>query len=188
MFTMVVEVDSGYRDAGQRLDDARRRQQSAGLQAEARQLYQAEQWAAVVKIGEQLSILDPADADPEGLVSSARAQLASAERAAQEASEYRRGLRLLDAGEWQQAIEALEGLDHTYRDVAALLARARREVSVLTPSPLPRPRSPTPDWCRACGTARRSTPWRSARAGNAWPLWAPTRMRGSGMPAAGRNT
>ncbi|MGH3696221.1 MAG: CHAT domain-containing protein [Pseudonocardiaceae bacterium] len=136
MFTMIVEVDTGYRDAGQRLDDARRRQLSAGLQAEARRLYQAEQWAAVVKIGEQLCLLDPADADPDGLVSSAGAQLASAERAAQEASEYRRGLRLLDAGEWQQAIEALEGLDHSYRDVAALLARARRELPTLTTSPL----------------------------------------------------
>ncbi|MGH3976671.1 MAG: hypothetical protein ACRDS9_25625, partial [Pseudonocardiaceae bacterium] len=138
IFTMIVEVDSGYRDAAERLDDAQCRQQIAGWQAEARRLHQAEQWAAVVKIGEQLHILDPADADPDGLVSSARAQLASAERAAQAASEYRRGLRLLDAGKWQQAIKALEGLDPSYRDVAALLARARREVPIAPP---PRPRT-----------------------------------------------
>jgi WD40 repeat protein len=137
MFTMVVEVDSRYRDAAQRLDDVRRRQQIDDWQTEARRLYQAEQWAAVVKIGEQLHILDPAGADPDGLVSSARAQFASVERAAQAASEYRRGLRLLDAGEWQQAINALERLDHTYRDVAALLARARREVPIAS-SPRPR--------------------------------------------------
>jgi WD40 repeat protein len=136
MFTMVVEADPDYRDVAERLDDTRRRQQIAGLQADARRLYQAEHWAAVVKIGEQLHILDPADADPDGLVSSARAQLASAERAVKEASVYRRGLRLLDAGEWQQAINALEGLDYTYRDVAALLARARRELPAAASSQL----------------------------------------------------
>lgn len=73
-------------------------------------------------------------------MSSARAQLASTERAVQIASQYRRGLRLLDAGEWQQAIEALERLDPTYLDTAALLDRARRELPDQTPSP---PHSPT---------------------------------------------
>ncbi len=140
MFTMVIKADATYRDVGQRLDKARRRQQLAGWQAEARLLYQAEQWAAVVKIGERLHMVDPTAADPDGLVSSARAQLASAEQAERLASQYRSGLRLLDAGKWQQAIEALERLDPTYRDTTAPLARALWELPDPTASP---PRSPT---------------------------------------------
>ncbi|HEU0087135.1 MAG TPA: CHAT domain-containing protein [Pseudonocardiaceae bacterium] len=128
MFTKVIEAEPAYRDVAQRLDNARRRQQLAGWQAEARRLCRAEQWAAVVKIGERLHILDPAAADPDGLVTLARAQLIAAERAAGIASQYRRGLRLLDAGRWRQAIEVLEQLDSDYRDTAALLARARREL------------------------------------------------------------
>ncbi|MGH3720875.1 MAG: CHAT domain-containing protein [Pseudonocardiaceae bacterium] len=139
-FTMVIKADATYRDVGQRLDDARRQQQLVGLHAEARRLYRAEQWAAVVKIGEQLHIVDPAAADPDGLVSSARAQLTAEEQAEQIASQYRTGLRLLDAGEWQEAIEALEPLDPTYQDIAALLTRARLELPDPTAAP---PRSPT---------------------------------------------
>ncbi|MGH3753212.1 MAG: WD40 repeat domain-containing protein [Pseudonocardiaceae bacterium] len=139
---MVIEADPAYRDVAQRLDNARRQQQLAGLQAEARRLYRAKEWAAVVKIGERLRVVDPAAADPDGLVTLARTQLTSAERAAQIAAQYSRGLRLLNAGEWQQAIEALEPLDPTYGDTAALLARARRELSEPTASPLPLP-SPT---------------------------------------------
>ncbi len=135
MFTMVIKADATYRDVGQRLDNAQRQQQLTGLHTEARRLYRAEQWAAVVKIGEQLHILDPAAADPDGLVSWARAQLGSE-------SQYSRGLHLLDTGKWQQAIEALEPLDPTYRDTAALLARARRELPDPTTSPSP-PQPPT---------------------------------------------
>ena len=137
-FTVIIKTDPAYRDVSQRLDNARHRQQLAGWQAEARRLYQAEEWAAVVKIGERLHTLDSTAADPDGLVSSARAQLAAAEQAVQIAAQYSSGLRLLDAGKWQQAIEVLERLDPTYRDAAALLARARREL----PHPPP-PHSPT---------------------------------------------
>ncbi len=140
MFTMVIEADPAYRDVGHRLDNARCRQQIAGWHAEALRLYRAEQWAAVVKIGERLHAMDPAVGDPDGLVSSARAQLASAEQAEQVALRYRTGLRLLDVGEWRKAIEVLERLDPTYRDTAALLARARRELPAPPAAP---PRSPT---------------------------------------------
>ncbi|MGH3828947.1 MAG: CHAT domain-containing protein [Pseudonocardiaceae bacterium] len=139
-FTMIAEADSTYRDVGQRLDNARCRQQIAGWQAEACRLYRAEQWAAVVKIGERLHAVDPAAADPDGLVSSARAQLVTADQAEQIALRYRTGLRLLDVGEWRKAIEVLERLDRTYRDTGALLARARRE---LPDPPASSPRSPT---------------------------------------------
>jgi hypothetical protein len=140
MFTMVIKADSTHRDVGQQLDNARRQQQIAGWHAEARRLYQAEQWAAVVKIGERLRVIDPAAADPDGLVTSAQAQAASAERAAEIDSQYRSSLRLLDASKWREAAEVLERLDPTYRDTAALLTRARRELPHPT-APLPRLRT-----------------------------------------------
>ncbi|MGH3869954.1 MAG: CHAT domain-containing protein [Pseudonocardiaceae bacterium] len=140
MFTMIIKTDPTYRDVGQRLDNARRRQQLAGWQAEARRLHQAEEWAAVVKIGERLHILDPAAADPDGVVSAARAHLVSAEQAVQTAAQYSGGLRLLDVGKWQEAIEVLQLLDPSYRDTAALLIRARRELPDSTAAP---PRSAT---------------------------------------------
>jgi tetratricopeptide (TPR) repeat protein len=133
-FTMVAEVDPGYQDVSQRLDNARRRQQIAGWQADARRLYRAEQWAAVVKIGERLHILDPVAADPDGLVSSAQAHLVSTEREAQSAAQYQRGLSWFNAGKWEQAIEALELLDPSYLDTAALLAQARRRLTNQPPS------------------------------------------------------
>jgi Tol biopolymer transport system component/tetratricopeptide (TPR) repeat protein len=131
MFTMIIKADATYRDVSERLDDTRRRQQLTNLHAEVRRLYEAEQWTAVIKIGEQLQILDPTAADPDGMVSSAQAELTSG-------SHYSRGLHLLEAGKWQEAIAALEPLDPAYRGTAALLARARREL----PDPITTP--PTP--------------------------------------------
>ncbi|MGH3914780.1 MAG: CHAT domain-containing protein [Pseudonocardiaceae bacterium] len=68
-------------EAAVKLEQARCRQQIVGLHADARRLHRAGQWAAVVKVGERLQILDPAAADPDGVVSSARAELIPAARA-----------------------------------------------------------------------------------------------------------
>jgi tetratricopeptide (TPR) repeat protein len=89
MFTTVADLDPGYRDVQQRLEDARKQQQIAKWQAEARRLHQAAQWAAVVEVGQRLHALNPAAADPEGLVTSARAELAAAERQHATAAERR---------------------------------------------------------------------------------------------------
>ncbi|MGH3916813.1 MAG: CHAT domain-containing protein [Pseudonocardiaceae bacterium] len=126
-FTAIADLDPTYLDVGERLEIVRRQQQIAGLQAEARRLHRVERWAAVVKVSERLHILDPAVADPDGLVTSARAKLRAAEQTEQLAAQYRSGLRLLDAGQWEQAIETLEQLNPSYRNTTALLARAHRE-------------------------------------------------------------
>jgi hypothetical protein len=99
-FTMIVDAEPAYRDARARLEQARHQQQLAELQAEARRLHRARQWAAVIKVDERLRALDPAAADPDGVVTSARGELAMVERAELLASHYRSGLRLLDAGAW----------------------------------------------------------------------------------------
>jgi hypothetical protein len=128
---MIVDTDPNYRDTTDRLANARHQQQLASLLAEAHRLHRAGQWAAVLKIGEQLQAIDPAAADPDGLMKSARAELAAEQQAAQLAAAYHTGLRLFDAGRWQEAVEALERVtrvDSAYRDAPTLLHRARQEM------------------------------------------------------------
>jgi hypothetical protein len=48
---MVAEADPGYRDVPMRLENASRQLQLAALHVEARRLYQARQWEAVVRVG-----------------------------------------------------------------------------------------------------------------------------------------
>jgi tetratricopeptide (TPR) repeat protein len=114
------------------LELARRQHQLATLHAEAQRLHRAGRWAAVIRVGEQLQAIDPAAADADGLMTSARAELAAEERAAAIAADYHSGLRLFDAGRWEEAIAAFERvtqLDSTYQDVVTLLSRARRELA-----------------------------------------------------------
>jgi tetratricopeptide (TPR) repeat protein len=138
-FAMVVDADPGYQDAQEQLAQARRLQQLTSLQEEARRLHRAKQWTAVVKIGERLQTLDPDAADPDGLVTSARAQIAAAEREQLLTSHYRSGLRHLDAGAFQQALEELqqvERMDPAYRDIQALLTRVRQELAQIADAAL----------------------------------------------------
>ena len=133
-YSMVAEADPDYRDTNGRLAEARQQHQLA-LHAEAQRLHRAGHWAAVIKVGEQLQAIDPAAADPDELMTSARAELAAAQRAAALAADYHNGLRLFDAGRWAEAVAAFERVtrvDSTYQDVAALLGRARRELASAT--------------------------------------------------------
>jgi tetratricopeptide (TPR) repeat protein len=142
--TMIADVDPGYRDVQERAEDARKQQQITRWQAEIRRLYQDAQWAAVVRAGQRLHVLDPAAADPDGLVTSARTKLTAAEQAEGLDADYETALRLLDAGKWQEAIGALERVaqvNPVYRATPALLARARRHLGAAKPPPKP-PSSP----------------------------------------------
>jgi hypothetical protein len=71
----VITAEPGYRDAEALLNQARNEQQAAPLRAEITALYRAGQWQAVVAVGERIKALVPDKADPDGLVSSARARL-----------------------------------------------------------------------------------------------------------------
>jgi DNA-binding beta-propeller fold protein YncE len=142
-FTMIADVHPGYRDVQERAENARKQQQIARWQAEARRLHQAGQWANVIKAGQRLHALDAADADPDGLVTSARAELAAAERAERLATDYETALRQLDSGNWRQAIETLERvaqINPSYRATPALLDRARRNLT----DPAPHATASTP--------------------------------------------
>lgn len=131
-YQAIVEVDPNYKDAGQRLVYSRQQHQLGELEAELRRLAQVGAWAAVIKVGERLREIDPQSADPDGLMTRALAEVAAAERSEQLARHYRDGLRFLDAGDWNQALESflnVAKLDPSYRDLPSLQARARRELS-----------------------------------------------------------
>jgi WD40 repeat protein/tetratricopeptide (TPR) repeat protein len=131
-FTAIVNADPHYRDARERLEQAQHRHAITELEGEARRLHRAKQWAAVVRVGERLYELDPGASDPDGLVTAARGEIAAAERTSTLAAHYREGLRHLDAGAWQQALEAfrqVELLDANYRSVQTLLARISGELA-----------------------------------------------------------
>ncbi|MCX4585680.1 CHAT domain-containing protein [Streptomyces sp. NBC_01481] len=142
-YGIVADADAGYLDARVRLENARRQQQLAQLHSEIRRLYQAGQWEAVLRIADRTRALDPNVDDPDGLVTSARVEFAKAHQATQPATDYDEGVRLLQAGTWQQALDKLEQvmrLDPDYRDTAMLVARARQEVT----GPPPLAQSPSP--------------------------------------------
>ena len=131
-FQAIVNSDPLYRDAAKRLDYSVRQHKILELHAEARRLAHLEAWGAVANIGERLHEIDPSAADPAGVVSKAKAELAAAARATALSTSYMEGLRLLDEGKWQGALDALlrvADADPAYRDVAALVERARRELS-----------------------------------------------------------
>jgi hypothetical protein len=142
---MIAGVDPGYRDVRERAENARKQQLIARLTAEARQLHQAGQWAAVVKVGQRLRGLDRGAANPDGLVTSAQAELTAAQATERLAADYESAVRLLDAGNWRQAIEALERVaqvNPAYRATPALMDQARRQLATTKASPRPQSSGP----------------------------------------------
>ena len=137
-FMMIADVEPGYRDVRERAETIRRQQQIEALQAEARRHHQARQWEAVIRTGERLYVLDPAAADPEGMVTSARNELAATRQTDRLEADYQTALRLLDAGHSHQAIDKLERIvqvNPAYRAAPALLNRARRQLAEAKPPP-----------------------------------------------------
>jgi tetratricopeptide (TPR) repeat protein len=124
-FERVVAIDSGYQDAADRLEQVRREQQKNALLDDIQRLHGAGQWTAVVAAGEELARLDPDGADPDGLVSAARTELADERLDAR----YTEGLHELDRHDWAAAIDTFTGIEEDrpdYRDTRAHLAEATR--------------------------------------------------------------
>ena len=123
-FQRVAGIDSDYQDAADRLQHARHEQQKTALVDDIRRLHAAGQWTAVVAAGEELSTLDPADVDPDGLIRAARAALADE----QLDDRYTEGLHYLDRHDWAAALDTFTSIEQDrpdYRDARALLAEAQ---------------------------------------------------------------
>ena len=126
--------------------DTKRR--AADLQSDIRTLAAAGQWAAVVAAGQELARLDPMQANPDGLVGRAQAELGEARRR-RLAELYNRAGQAEAAGRWDEAAAALSQLtqlDPANTDVARRLQQLRdRSAGRAYPVPGPPPGSaPTP--------------------------------------------
>jgi parallel beta-helix repeat protein len=121
-FERIIETDSSYQDAVERLQQARRERHRRRLLDDLRQLSATQQWAAVIAAGQELAALDPVDANPDGLVTQAHELLADEELSAR----YATGLRQLDTDNWIDALDTFTGIERDrpgYRDTATFLAQ-----------------------------------------------------------------
>ena len=128
----------------ERLAEAQQQMRVRSLQQDVRALAELGDWAAVLAADAELAALDPRSADIDGLATRARLQLLEARLD----SDYRRGLRQLDAGEWDKGeatFAALIALRPGYRDTAALLEVARLRGAPAEPEEPEDPRTRGPE-------------------------------------------
>lgn len=118
-----------------RLATARREVEIGDLVGQVRALALVEEWAGAVTVGDRIAALDPDRADPDGLVSSARARLQ--ERDLEE--RYSTALAALQDGDHERAHALLEAIRRErpgYREVEDLiLMSADRRAPAATPPP-----------------------------------------------------
>ena len=126
----LVSLDPAYPDIRARLEQARTAQRRTALVNEMTALHKAEQWEAVVAAAQELAQLDPENPDPGGIVSVAQAKIRDADLA----ERYAQALNQLDDEHWQEAADLLAEVEQEqpgYRDAAALLMTARRQLQQL---------------------------------------------------------
>lgn len=131
-FEAVEAAEPGYRDVLARLERARREH----ARAEVAELHRAGRWQDVLDAGQRLRALSPGDPDPDGLIASARAELAADHHARVLAATYQRALQHISVGEWVAAFVDLTGIEETdpgYQYAAQLADRARRELARTRP-------------------------------------------------------
>ncbi|MFI1709315.1 CHAT domain-containing protein [Streptomyces griseoruber] len=118
----ILEADPEYRDVVSRRGACRDHQRIVHLQEEMRVHAEAGRWQVVIEIGDELGGLDPAGADPGGLVTRARQAIEEVLHAEHLKSLYAMALTAEGAGDWSEAIERYEEIleaDPEYRDVVS---------------------------------------------------------------------
>jgi tetratricopeptide (TPR) repeat protein len=114
---------------GQVTEEEARQHHLEELYARALRLHRDHEWQGVVNVFEQIHAVEPAYPDPEGLLESAREALESRRRVKEA---YDRGVRHMDAGNWQQAFECFEEiqrLEPGYRETETHLSRVQQELA-----------------------------------------------------------
>ena len=135
-------LDANYPDLARRPQVAGAKRRVADLQSDIRTLAAAGQWAAVITAGQELARLDPTQANPDGLVGRAQAELAEARRR-QLAELYNRAGRAEAAGRIDEAVDALSQLtrmDPGNTDASRRLSQLRERAAgrpYIAPTPQP---------------------------------------------------
>src|SRR5215211_1063065 len=115
----------------ERATQKQRKERLEELYALARKLHQDQKWQELVDVFDDIHSEDPAYPDPEGLLVSAREELATLEQAQRVAALYDQGLQHMEAEEWVKALqcfEELQQLEPGYREATRRLSQVRQEL------------------------------------------------------------
>jgi hypothetical protein len=115
----------------QLLGNAREQKQLRELYAEAKTLHAAQKWQAVLKVFEQMSVIEPNYLDPDELLSSAQKEVAELKRLADLNALYSQGVHKMDAGEWYEARDLLGKVRESQTDfleTERLLRKVENEI------------------------------------------------------------
>jgi uncharacterized protein with WD repeat/tetratricopeptide (TPR) repeat protein len=126
-YDTILQADSSYQDTGERRERCHKRQQVADRQSELRYHYNAGNWQAVLDLDAELTDLDPAITDPDGLTTKAREEL----RQADLDNSYQQGRASEAAQNWTAAAATyaeIVNMDSAYRDAAARLDDCTKRV------------------------------------------------------------
>ncbi len=149
LLAQIEEREPGYRGVERLLDrveseleqaeaDRQRGKQIATLYEEAQSLARDRQWRPALAKMDEIQALDAEFADPEGIAARTRERMAEEEAEAQRQKEvatlYAEAVRLLKAGQYQEALQKwdeVQALDPGYRDRKKVQATARKKLARL---------------------------------------------------------
>ncbi|MET9890371.1 CHAT domain-containing protein, partial [Streptomyces sp. NPDC006465] len=123
-YEQIMQGDPDYRDAVTRLDFCRDRQAIAHLQDKLRSFASEERWQAALEVSERLEQLDSTAADPDGLSTRARQEVAREQYTAHLEDLYAQAFEAERSEDWNTAIDGYEQImqgDPDYRDAVTRL-------------------------------------------------------------------
>ncbi|MFE1442191.1 CHAT domain-containing protein [Streptomyces sp. NPDC058739] len=118
-YEQILEKNPEYEDALARRDRCRDLEHIEDLQDELRHHAETQRWRIVLEVSEELAQIDPTTADPDGLTSRARQEIAQTEQTAQLKALYTSAHAAEQSKNWASAINSYEkilGVDPQYRD------------------------------------------------------------------------
>ncbi|MDT0484039.1 CHAT domain-containing protein [Streptomyces doebereineriae] len=118
-YEQIMQQDPDYRDTTTRRDFCRDRQRIAHLQEKLRSYASQKKWQATIDVSETLEQLDPDSADPDGLSTEARLEVAHEQYTAYLEDLYLQASEAERSEDWNTAINRYEQImqqDPNYRD------------------------------------------------------------------------
>ncbi|WOT36621.1 CHAT domain-containing protein [Streptomyces coeruleorubidus] len=118
-YERILQQDPDNRNTIRRRDFCRERRRITYLQEKLQNDANGGQWHAVLDVSEELSRLDPAAADPDGLATRAHQEVEKEQRAAYLERLYAQGFAAEGSGDWSVAINCYERIlqeDPDYRN------------------------------------------------------------------------
>jgi tetratricopeptide (TPR) repeat protein/tRNA A-37 threonylcarbamoyl transferase component Bud32 len=129
LFNQVINLQSDYEDATERLAEAGRQARLSALYAAANRALEAKRWQEAIDELSEIVAIDAHYKDASKLLTSAGLALSESKTWGKLKALYQRGLEHFDARQWSQAIDyfaQVHDADPNYEEVAELLAEARR--------------------------------------------------------------